>query len=275
MKDSLFDDARCDAQHLLDAAVDAARAAGKIIMEGLDKRHTIDYKGQINLVTEVDVASQKCIVDRLRARFPDHVFWAEEEENHSPVDAPYLWLIDPLDGTTNYAHGYRCFSISIAFLIRGALAVGVVYDPWGDELFSAIRGYGAFVNGRQAGVSQETDLEKSLLVTGFPYDIREAEITNIGLFNHFVVRAQAVRRDGSAALDLAYVAAGRFDGFWELKLHPWDMAAGVLLVQEAGGRVSTFNGGDFHVRVFDLLATNGKIHDAMIGEIGGIARERW
>lgn len=273
--DPLFIEAGINPDKILNAAVRAANAAGEILMEGLDKTIKIDYKGKIDIVTEIDLSSQKCILNILKTEFPDHVMIAEEQENQSYSEERFVWLIDPLDGTTNYAHGYRCFAVSIAFLINNVPCVGVVYDPWGDELFSAILGRGAFVNNSPIRVTLESDLDRSLLVTGFPYDVRDAQINNLGLFNHFVVRAQAVRRDGSAALDLAYTAAGRFDGFWELKLHPWDLAAGALLVQEAGGKVSTFTGEKFHPEVFDLLATNGKIHERMVKEMSAVPREKW
>lgn len=267
----------------LDAAVKAARSAGTILMNGLDRRLKIEYKGRINLVTEIDRASQECILNMLHSRFPDHEFLAEEEESQSipPAkrdeigDGEYLWVIDPLDGTTNYAHGYRCFAISIALMIRQEIAVGLVYDPWGDELFTAIRGQGAYLNGNPVRVSEEDDLEKSLLVTGFPYDIREGKVSNLGLFNHLILKAQAIRRDGSAALDMAYVATGRFDGFWELKLHPWDVAAGALIIEEAGGTISAFAGEPFCITSYDVLATNGKIHSALMQAISEVPRDSW
>ena len=259
----------------LDAAEEAARAAGTIVMENLDRRLKVDYKGRIDLVTDADRASQECILDMLFRHFPNHEFLAEESERHDIGDGHYLWVIDPLDGTTNYAHGYRCFAISIALLIDRESTIGLVYDPWGDEMFTATRGHGAFVNGGQISVSDESDLEKSLLVTGFPYDIREGNITNLGLFNHLILRAQAIRRDGSAALDLAYVAAGRFDGFWELKLFPWDVAAGTLIVEEAGGTVSTFTGEPAALDSFDLLVTNGRIHEVLVQAISEIPRDSW
>jgi len=267
----------------LDAAVKAARSASTILMNGLDRRLKIEYKGRINLVTEIDRASQECILDILRSRFPDHEFLAEEEESQSLPPAKsdktgnseYLWVIDPLDGTTNYTHGYRCFSISIALMIRQEIIVGLVYDPWGDELFTAVRGQGAFLNGNQIHVSEENDLERSLLATGFPYDISEGEVSNLGLFNHLILKAQAIRRDGSAALDMAYIAAGRFDGFWELKLHPWDVAAGALIIEEAGGTVSTFAGEPFQINSYDVLASNGKIHRALMQAISEVHRDDW
>lgn len=259
----------------LEKAVEASRAAGGILMSYLDRKIKIEFKGRIDLVTEADKKAEDCILKILQEVFPDHGFLAEESGNQKIDENRHMWVIDPLDGTTNYAHGYRCFSVSIALLVDGIRTVGVVYDPWGRELFTAIRDKGAFLNNKPISVSEEIDLEKSLLVTGFPYDIREGQVTNLGLFNHLILKAQAVRRDGSAALDLAYVAAGRFDGLWELKLHPWDVAAGTLIVEEAGGKVTTFSGKQFEITSLDLLATNGSIHLKLMQKISEIPPESW
>ncbi|MFC1513924.1 inositol monophosphatase family protein [candidate division KSB1 bacterium] len=253
----------------------AAEEAGKILMNGLKKRVSIEYKGRIDLVTNVDKESQECILSILQNHFPNHDYLAEEEENHQTNNSEFLWVIDPLDGTTNYSHGYNCFSISIALLYNNEIILGIVYDPWSNELFHALHEKGAYLNNAPIKVSEESVLERSLLVTGFPYDIKESSITNLGLFNHLIMKAQAVRRDGSAALDLAYLAAGRFDGFWELKLHPWDVAAGALIVREAGGIISDFAGNEFDIKSFDVLATNEKIHKHMIRAISEIPRESW
>lgn len=262
----------------LATAVNAARAGGDVLMDYLNREFKVEYKGRINLVTEADHASQDAILGILREAFPTHEFLAEESdpaERDKLSKKGFLWVIDPLDGTTNYVHGYRCFSVSIALTIDGIVAAGVVYDPWGDEMFTAVKGEGAFLNGETIAVSKENKLERSLLVTGFPYDIREGMVTNLGLFNHLITKAQAVRRDGSAALDLAYIAAGRFDGLWELKLNPWDIAAGILLIDEAGGSVSTFSGSKFQLTSLDLLATNSLIHQQMIASISEIPRDSW
>ncbi len=182
--------------------------------------------------------------------------------------------MDPLDGTTNYVHGYPCFSVSIGFEVNGQLVLGVVYDPMGDEFFHAIKGDGAFLNGRRISVSETRDLDHSLLATGFPYDIRESQENNIDNFANFSLASQGVRRDGSAALDLCYVAMGRFDGFWELKLRPWDLAAGIVMVTEAGGRVSDFSDGTFRLDSGEVIATNGLIHGQMVSILGGHKIER-
>ncbi|HET6369571.1 MAG TPA: inositol monophosphatase family protein, partial [Nitrospiria bacterium] len=179
-------------------------------------------------------------------------------------NSPYRWIIDPLDGTTNYAHGFPCFCVSIGLEHEGNVLLGVVYDPIRSELFYAERGKGATLNGRRIRVSSTFSLSRSLLVTGFAYDIRISQENNIDHFTRFSMRSQGVRRTGSAALDLCYVASGRFDGFWEMKLHPWDVAAGSLIVKEAGGEISTFSGDPFYIDSKEILATNGKIHREMI-----------
>ena len=236
-----------------------AREAGMLLREKIDDRHTVRYKGEINLVTEADRLSETLIVERIRGSFPDHDILTEE----SPEivnGSPFRWIVDPLDGTTNYAHGFPVFSVSIAIEAEGATQAGAVFNPMLDEMFFAQRGAGAFLNGRRLAVSRETELSRSLLATGFPYDLREDPNNNMNYFDALVLKTQAVRRVGSAALDLAYLAAGRFDGFWELKLAPWDIAAGWLLVEEAGGRVTDLFGAPFQFDSPHILASNGLIH---------------
>ncbi len=244
-------------------AVDAARAAGDIIRRGMFDALDIRYKGEINLVTQIDVAAERAVVERLRANAPDHGILAEEGSVHNH-GSPYRWLIDPLDGTTNYAHRFPFFCVSIGLQHENTPVLGVVLDPVRDELFTAVRGGGAACNGQPLAVSSTTALNQSLVVTGFAYDPKQGTNPN---FRHFeaVSRAvQGVRRTGSAALDLCYVAAGRSDGFWELLLSPWDTAAGQVIVEEAGGRVTDFSGRVFSPDTPEILATNGRIHDAML-----------
>ncbi|ABC78136.1 myo-inositol-1(or 4)-monophosphatase [Syntrophus aciditrophicus SB] len=244
-------------------AVSTAKEAGQLLKSRLNTPHTINYKGVINLVTEADRMSETLILERLQKRFPDHSFLTEE----SPAgdkDPECRWIIDPLDGTTNYAHGYPVFCVSIALERRKRIVTGVVYNPMMDELFFAEEGQGAWLNGQRISVSHISDLSRSLLATGFPYDIRESEFNNLNYFNSLAKQAQAVRRAGSAALDMAYVAAGRFDGFWELKLMPWDTAAASLLIMEAGGIVSDLSGLEFSPGSPHVLASNGKIHRQLI-----------
>jgi myo-inositol-1(or 4)-monophosphatase len=244
-------------------AREAAIKAGKLLRENIDGTREINYKGDINLVTEMDTRSERAIVETLRSSFPDHGFLAEEETDLQSQSG-FLWIIDPLDGTTNYAHGYPCFSVSIALQHKGEVIVGVVYDPMRDELFSAEIGRGSFLNGKKITVSPTSRLIQSLLATGFPYDRKESPRNNLDYFRHLLMASQEVRRDGSAALDLCSVAAGRFDGFWELKLKPWDVAAGSLIVLEAGGKISTLSGNAMALDAGEILASNGRIHEQMM-----------
>jgi myo-inositol-1(or 4)-monophosphatase len=246
----------------LEAAKAAAHEAGGLLRENLDKRGEIMFKGTVDLVTHFDRKSQEMIFRRLSAAFPGHGFLAEEGLS-LPGTSDCRWIIDPIDGTTNFAHTFPVFCVSIALEQKGVVAVGVIYDPMRDELFEAVRGRGAFLNGARVRVSEIPELGKALLATGFPYDVRTSSFNNVREFNAFIVRAQAIRRCGSAALDLCYVACGRFDGFWELKLKPWDVAAGALIVEEAGGRVSDFEGRTFDPFNQRALASNGRIHEEM------------
>lgn len=246
----------------LETAVRAARAAGKLQKERLWTEHQIGYKGETDLVTEVDKACEAMIVDMLRADFPDHDFLAEE--NDYPVaSARCKWIIDPLDGTTNYAHGFPWFCVSIALEVDGMVQAGVIYHPMMDELFTAVKGEGAQVNGRPLAVSVREPLKGCLVATGFPYDRTWINENNFDNFMDFQMSARAVRRAGAAALDLAYVAAGRLDGYWECKLKPWDVAAGQLLVLEAGGTVTNHLLEDYSVYDHRILASNGRIHQEM------------
>lgn len=255
---------------MLNFAIQTARDAGSLLAERLG-RVRISNKGDIDLVTEADVAAEKLIIDRIQSHYPRHAILAEESGASDGVDsgrlagvtAEWKWIIDPLDGTTNYAHGYPCFCVSIAAEHKGKLELGVIYDPMRDELFSVEHGQGAALNGRRIRVSRTEDLNRAMLCTGFPYDVRErSEFARH--FTNFIMHAQAVRRDGTAALDLAYVACGRFDGFWEEGLRPWDVAAGVLMIEEAGGRVSRYDGAPFEIYSPPIVASNGLVHEAMI-----------
>lgn len=248
---------------MLDFAVRVAREAGRLLCDRLGTRIDITHKGAINIVTDVDLASEQLIRDRIATHYPRHQVLAEEG-GLAESGSHYRWIIDPLDGTTNYAHGYPVFCVSIALEHRGEVVLGVVYDPMRDEIFTAERGGGAALNNRPVRVSAIGDLMLSLLSTGFPYDIRTSKLTNLDHWANFAMNAQALRRDGAAALDLCYVACGRYDGFWELNLSAWDVAAGALIVEEAGGRVSDFQGGKFSAYKPEIVASNGLIHDRMI-----------
>ena len=240
-----------------------AREAGTLLMGYFAEHVTIEYKGDVDLVTEADRASEKLIVQRLQARWPEHGI-VGEEGTRSETEAEYRWYVDPLDGTTNFAHGYPVFCVSIA-LVRhdGQLEVGVLYDPTRDEMFSAERGQGATLNGKRLQVSKTKALAESLLGTGFPSHKRHKN-PNIHFYHQLTLRSHGVRRAGSAALDLANVASGRYDGFWEFNLNPWDTAAGVLIVQEAGGMVTRFDGTPFRLDSREVLASNALIHQELL-----------
>jgi len=250
---------------LLNFAIQTAREAGSVLVQRLGAAK-ISNKGDIDLVTEADLASEALIIERIRSYYPQHGILAEESGEAVLVGgkkSEWKWIIDPLDGTTNYAHGYPCFCVSIALEYNGVLEVGVVYDPMRDELFAAERGQSATMNDRRIRVSEVEDLNRAMLCTGFPYNVRERH-DFAREFVNFTMNAQAVRRDGSAALDLAYVACGRFDGFWEDGLNPWDTAAGLLLIQEAGGRISDFQDGPLSIYTPKVVASNGLVHSAML-----------
>lgn len=247
----------------LEAAKQAAWEAGKMLRENILNSRKIYYKGEVDLVTDSDNNSQNIIFSHLSSNFPLHDFLAEEGLSKQQ-GAEFRWIIDPLDGTTNFAHGFPVFCISIALERNGVLKLGLVYDPMREEMFIAQEGEGAFLNDKKIKVSKVVELNKSLVATGFPYDLRESEENNVIHFNNFLTRVQALRRCGSAAMDLCYVACGRFDGFWELKLNPWDVAAGSLIVSEAGGKVSDFRGNSLDIYDSEILASNGLIHQQMI-----------
>lgn len=254
---------------MLDLAVRLAREAGSLQRERYGTALSIETKSAaVDLVTEVDRACEALVVRGIESERPGDSILAEEGGGRERSGAEWRWVVDPLDGTTNYAHGYPRFCVSLGVERAGEPTVGVVYDPLLDELYHAVRGEGAFLNGRTLRVSGETALERSLLATGFAYDRRQSEVDNLDHFGAFLKSARALRRDGSAALDLCYVAAGRLDGYWELKLQPWDVAAGALLVAEAGGRVSDRAGGGGFASGREVVASNGRIHAAMLAVLG-------
>jgi myo-inositol-1(or 4)-monophosphatase len=255
-------------EELKATAVEAARIAGAILQEHARSGFHVEYKDAVNLVTDADRRSEQAIVDAIRKSWPDHQILGEEQGMRTGADATYRWVIDPLDGTTNFAHGFPAYCVSIGLEYQGRCIIGVVLDPTRQELFLAETGRGTFLNGQPLRVASTPSLNAALLVTGFAYDIRESRENNLDHFSRFALRAQGLRRTGAAALDLSYVAAGRFDGFWELKLQPWDTAAGLVIVQEAGGRVTDFKGRPYSIYEPAIVASNGLIHDEMLEVLG-------
>lgn len=250
-------------------AVSIAREAGAVLMEYFHKEHTIDFKGRIDIVTDVDRRSEEMLISRITAAYPDHDIITEESAGKQ-LGNRARWILDPIDGTTNYAHGFPFFCVSIALELDGEIIIGVINSPVLQEVFVCEKGKGSFLNGERLAVSPTEDLAKSFLATGFPYDIAQNPYNNINYFSGMALQSLAIRRAGSAALDLAYVATGRFDGFWELKLHPWDTAAGWLLVREAGGTITQMSGDDYFLESPTILASNGKVHRQMIDALGAI-----
>lgn len=256
----------------LTVAIEAATEAGAALRMEHERPKKISYKGEVDLVTESDKHSESIIVSKLRERFPDHAIVAEEGSRGARAAAKYCWHVDPLDGTTNFAHSYPCFAVSIGLLEDGEPLVGVVLNPIGNELFTAFRGEGAYLNGNRIQVSSIAKLATSLVATGFPTHQRENN-RNIYYYWEFTMRSHGVRRDGSAALDLCSVACGRFEGFWEFGLNSWDTAAGILIVREAGGRVTDLQGGPYRPGARSILATNARVHDEMREVAASIAED--
>jgi myo-inositol-1(or 4)-monophosphatase len=259
--------------NFLKVATSVATEAGEILKRNFGKTQKVELKGEIDLITDIDRRSQEFIVGRLGKAFPDHSIMAEEavfEKKRSP----YLWIIDPLDGTTNYAHGFPVFCVSIALQFKKKTIAGVVHNPLLGETFTAGAGVGARLNGKRIVVSKTRLLTNSLLATGFPYDLRKHSREYLKVFCDMATRTRAVRRAGSAALDLAYLACGRFDGFWEKKLKPWDIAAGTLMVVEAGGKLTNYNGKRFDVMKGEVAASNAKIHKELLAVLR-ISRRMW
>jgi myo-inositol-1(or 4)-monophosphatase len=246
----------------LSVAREAARRAGKILNRTLGQVNHVVKKGDIDLVTEADLESEKAILDIIGRNFPQDSILSEEAGKHDKV-LSRTWIVDPLDGTTNFAHGFPFFAISIALEIEKEIVLGIVFNPYVDELFEAVKGMGAYLNNKPIKVSKAASLGESLLATGFPYNIHEEPKLVMDLLEKMVVKARGVRRPGSAAIDLCYVAAGIFDGFWEQGLKPWDTAAGTIIVKEAGGKVSTYEGTPYDPYKKTIVAANPSIHDAM------------
>jgi myo-inositol-1(or 4)-monophosphatase len=258
----------------LDIAITAAKQAGKILVDSLGKLQSTEIKSKrlFDYVTTVDKESEQTIIDIIRSNFPDHFIFAEET-GQSGEKSSYRWIIDPLDGTTNYIHGYPFCAISIALEYEEEIILGVIYDPLRNELFIAEKGRGAFLNGRKIEVSKEKEFPNCLIATGFPFKYRDLLELYLQTFSSVFKKVSGVRRAGSAALDLAYVACGRVDGFWEIKLGPWDVAAGDIIVREAGGKVTDILGGKNHITTGNVIATNGLIHEHIFSIVSRVFKE--
>lgn len=255
-----------DLEHILKVAIDSSKAAGNFILKNMQKAMKIDFKGRVNMVTEVDRGSQEIIVSRILKDFPEAGILAEES-GEGDVESNFKWIIDPLDGTTNFVHGFPCFAVSVAVEIDGDVKVAVVHDPYHHETFWAIEGRGAYLNENRIRVSGVNQLINSLLATGFPYELNEYFYKNMEIFKALYQKCQGIRRAGAATIDMCYVACGRFEGYWEFYLNPWDVAAGYLIVKEAGGKLSNAQGGKFSIYGYEYVATNGLIHDEMLSVI--------
>ncbi len=250
-------------KHIIQAGLEAVKRGGAVLRDNFGKAQKISYKGKLDLVTDTDCLSEDTIVGFLKREFPEHGILAEERREIQSRSA-YRWILDPLDGTTNFAHGYPFFCVSLACELNSEIVWGAVYDPLRDELFTAELQQGAELNGTPLRVSTTDDIGQALLCTGFPYDVQESDDNNLNHFENFIKVCRAIRRDGSAALDLCYVAMGRFDGFWEMKLNPWDIAAGCLLVAESGGTVTNFDGKPCDITTGEVAASNSRIHAEMV-----------
>jgi len=261
---------------ILGVAKEAARAAGDVLLTHMSRvqHYELQHKDQFDFATEVDHAAEKTIIEFVKHHFPGHSILAEEGGDRYGTDSEYQWIIDPLDGTTNYLHGVRAFAVSIAVLSGNSLQAAVVFDPTRDEMYTAERGRGAYLNGGRIHVSHHRELHECLFATGFPFRQKEDIEPYLESFKTFFGSVRDIRRMGAAALDLAYIAAGRFDGFWELGLEKWDIAAGILLIQEAGGTVSGFSGWDNYFENGNIVASNGFVHDKMLSVLGTVFPEK-
>ncbi|MBI5070967.1 MAG: inositol monophosphatase [Deltaproteobacteria bacterium] len=261
-----------EASELMETCAEAARRGGAVLRARFGGRRVIDYKGGIDLVTDADRASEEAVVGFLRAGHPAAAILAEESGQSGSEDAALRFVVDPLDGTTNYAHGLPHFAVNVAAMDARGVVAGATLDPLRGELFLAARGEGATCNGERIQVSRTPELVRALLVTGFPYDVHQNYEMPLRIFGEYMRRARAIRRMGAAALDLAYVACGRFDGYWEMRLKPWDLAPGILLVREAGGLVADFDGGDDMLRRGDICAANHDLQGRLLAVLAEVRR---
>jgi myo-inositol-1(or 4)-monophosphatase len=259
-----------DLARVREVGIAAARASGELLRSRIDSIREVRHKGVVDLVTDVDIASEQLVSKAILDAFPSHTILGEEGGSHGGSDTRFRWLVDPLDGTTNYTHGFPLFCVSIGFEVDGELTFGAVFAPYVDELFVAQKGRGASLNGKPIHVSDVSELRQAMLATGFPYDRDQPLERALRSFDVMSRRAQAVRRVGSAALDLCYVACGRFDAYWEHIVKPWDLGAGVLIVREAGGQVSNPDGSPFSVDGGQVLSSNALLHEPMVATLAGV-----
>jgi myo-inositol-1(or 4)-monophosphatase len=264
-----------DLAYFQEQAVMAVRRVGALLLPKASRMLGATNEEKASLLEEAEEESLACLVDAMSNSFPDHNYLSFKSEDSTPDTKGYLWILDPLVGLTNFIYGWPYYAVSAALLVDGEIVVGNVYNPATDELFTAEKGQGAFLNGKSIAVTDTPELKASFLSTRFPYDIRDGGTTNLGLFHQLIMKSTAVQSDGSATMDLAFVAAGRFDGFWEIRLDPWDLAAGVLLIEEAGGKVSTLSGERYDIYSRELLATNGVLHEEVVAAISEVAPASW
>ncbi len=264
-----------DLDHFLEQAVIASKKTGDVLLGMMPMDHRLNAQERSNLMDEADQKSCDCLYDSIHKDFPDHEYISVGTENQTFFKEGFLWVLDPLVGLGNFAHGDQHYAISAALMVDGITVAGVVYNPVFNELFTAIRGHGSFLNGKSINVSNTDKLEHSLLALRFPYDIHDGKITNLSIFNHLIMKAEGILNNGTATLDLAYVACGQYDGFWALNMNPWDLTAAVLLIEEAGGKVTTLSGEDYFIESMEILGTNGTIHQEVIDAISEVPQESW
>ncbi len=264
-----------DLDHYLQQAVIAAKKTGDVLLKMMPMDHRLNAQERSKLMDDVDHKSDDCLYESIREVFPDHQYISVGTENQIFHKEGFLWVLDPLVGLGNFAHGDPHYAISAALIVDGIIVAGVVYNPVFNELFTALKGYGSFLNGKPIRVSNTEKMENSLLSIRFPYDIHDGKVTNLSIFNHIIMKAEGILNNGTATLDLAYVACGQYDGFWALNMNPWDLTAAVLLIEEAGGKVTTLTDEDYFIESTEILGTNGTIHQEVIDAIFEIPKESW
>jgi myo-inositol-1(or 4)-monophosphatase len=264
-----------DLDHFLEKAVTASKKTGDTLRGMMPVDHRLNAQERLNLIDEADHKSHDSLYDSIREAFPEHEYVSAATENQTFFKEGYLWVLDPLIGLVNFSHGDPHYSISAALMVDGITVAGVVYNPVFNELFTAIKGHGSFLNGKSIRVSNTDTLKHSLLATRFPYDIRDGKTTNLGIFNHLITKTEGIFNNSTATFDLANVACGQYDGFWALHMSPWDLTAAILLIKEAGGKVTTLSGEDYFTDSKEILATNGAFHQEVVDTISEIPQKSW